>query len=79
MLIAKTCALLFIVYRWALDEITETIRPDNPEEIRSAVYRTFVSKNVNKVPQKEKDKAKKLKNIAKSARIIQAGVLTNTL
>ena len=27
---------------WSLDEITEIIKPDNPEKIRSAVYRTFV-------------------------------------
>lgn len=46
---------------WALDEITETLRPDNPEEIRSAIYRTFVREKVNVVPQKEKDKAKKFK------------------
>ena len=46
---------------WALDEITETLRPDNPEEIRSAIYRTFVREKVNIVPQKEKDKAKKFK------------------
>jgi len=46
---------------WALDEITETIEPDNPEAIRSAIYRTFKREKVNKVPQKEKDKAKKFK------------------
>jgi len=46
---------------WALDEITEAIAPENPEKIRSAIYRTFKRENVNKVPQKEKDKAKKFK------------------
>lgn len=46
---------------WALDEITEAINPDDPESIRSSVYRTFVREGVNKVPQKEKDKAKKFK------------------
>lgn len=46
---------------WALDEITETFFPENPETWRSAVYRTFVRGNVNKVPQKEKEKAKKFK------------------
>ena len=46
---------------WSLDEITETMNPENPEKIRSAVYRTFVRENVNTVPQKEKDKAKKFK------------------
>ena len=46
---------------WAFDEITETIRPDNPEKIRSAIYRTFVREKVNTVPQKEKEKAKKFK------------------
>jgi len=46
---------------WALDEITEMVFPENPLTKRSAVYRTFVKENVNKVPQKEKDKAKKFK------------------
>jgi transposase InsO family protein len=46
---------------WALDEITEAINIEDPEKIRSAVYRTFVREGVNKVPQKEKDKAKKFK------------------
>lgn len=52
---------LRIMTWWALDEITETIKPDEPEKIRSAVYRTFVRDGINKVPQKEKDKAKKFK------------------
>ena len=46
---------------WALDEITEAIKPDEPEKIRSAVYRTFVREGINKVPEKEKEKAKKFK------------------
>ena len=46
---------------WALDEITEAINPSNPEKIRSAVYRTFVREGINKVPKKEKEKAKKFK------------------
>lgn len=46
---------------WALDEITEAICPENPREIRSAVYRTFVREGINKVPEKEKEKAKKFK------------------
>jgi len=46
---------------WALDEITEAINPANPERIRSAVYRTFVRQGINKVPEKEKEKAKKFK------------------
>jgi transposase-like protein len=46
---------------WALDEITETINPEEPERIRSAVYRTFVREGINKVPEKEKEKAKKFK------------------
>lgn len=46
---------------WALDQITEAIKPDEPEKIRSAVYRTFVREGVNKVPEKEKEKAKKFK------------------
>ncbi len=46
---------------WALDEITEAINLEEPEKIRSAVYRVFVREGINKVPQKEKDKAKKFK------------------
>jgi len=46
---------------WALDEITEVISPEAPEKIRSAVYRTFVREAINKVPEKEKEKAKKFK------------------
>ena len=46
---------------WSLDEITEIIKPDSPEKIRSAIYRTFVREGVNKVPEKEKEKAKKFK------------------
>ena len=46
---------------WALDEITEAIYPENPEKIRSAVYRTFVREDINKLPEKEKEKAKKFK------------------
>ena len=46
---------------WALDEITETINPDEPQKIRSAIYRTFVREGINRVPQKEKEKAKKFK------------------
>lgn len=46
---------------WSLDEITEAINPTAPEKIRSAIYRTFVREGVNKVPEKEKEKAKKFK------------------
>ncbi len=46
---------------WALDEITEVINPKEPAKIRSTLYRTFVRSGVNKVPKKEKDKAKKFK------------------
>jgi transposase-like protein len=46
---------------WALDEITEAINPEEPEKIRSAVYRTFVREGINKVPEKEKEKTKKFK------------------
>lgn len=46
---------------WALDELTEAIRPTEPEKIRSAVYRTFVREGINKVPEKQKEKAKKFK------------------
>ena len=46
---------------YALDEITEAIRPTEPEKIRNAIYRTFVREKINKVPVKEKEKAKKFK------------------
>jgi len=46
---------------WALDEVTEAINPNEPAKIRSAVYRTFVREGVNKMPEKEKEKAKKFK------------------
>ena len=46
---------------WALDEITETVFPDNPNSKRSAVYRVFKKEGINKKPEKEKDKAKKFK------------------
>ncbi len=46
---------------WALDEITEAIHPEAPGKIRSAIYRAFVRKGVNKVPKNKKEKAKKFK------------------
>ncbi len=46
---------------WSLDEITEAVNPLEPERIRSTVYRTFVREGINKVPKKEKEKAKKFK------------------
>jgi transposase InsO family protein len=46
---------------WALDEIAEAINPENPEKVRSAVYRTFVREGINILPKKEKEKAKKFK------------------
>ena len=46
---------------WSLDEITEIVNPCDPTKIRSAVYRTFVREGINKVPEKEKEKAKKFK------------------
>jgi transposase-like protein len=46
---------------WSLDEITEALQPEDPTKIRSAVYRTFVRESINKVPEKEKEKAKKFK------------------
>lgn len=46
---------------WALDDIVEMIFPKGAVSMRSAVYRTFVRNEINKVPQKEKDKAKKFK------------------
>ena len=44
-----------------LDEIWEMLLCEKPDITRSAVYRAFVREGINKVPQKEKDKAKKFK------------------
>ncbi len=55
------CVHLRVLTWWALDEIAEAINPIAPNKIRSAVYRTFVREGINKVPKKEKEKAKKFK------------------
>jgi len=44
-----------------LDEVWEMVLLGNPNISRSVVYRTFVGAGINKVPEKEKDKAKKFK------------------
>ena len=44
-----------------LDEIEEIARQLNPSASRSAVYRTMLSAGLNKVPEKEREKAKKFK------------------
>lgn len=44
-----------------LDEVHEVVLNMNEEISRSSVYRLFKRENINKVPQKEKDKAKKFK------------------
>jgi transposase-like protein len=44
-----------------LDEVWEMVLIGNPSIKRSVVYRTFVREGINKVPEKEKDKAKKFK------------------
>ena len=44
-----------------LDEITEVTQQLNPSASRSAVYRTLRAANINTVPQKEREKAKKFK------------------
>lgn len=46
---------------WPLDIICEAINIDDPEKIRSAVYRSFVREGINQVPKAEKEKAKKFK------------------
>ena len=45
----------------SLDEILDMVMITNPSITRSVVYRTFVLERINKVPEKEKDKAKKFK------------------
>lgn len=44
-----------------LEEVLEMVQLTNPSISRSAVYRYFVHEKINKVPEKEKDKAKKFK------------------
>lgn len=44
-----------------LDDVLEMVLLTNPSITRSVVYRTFVHEKINKVPEKEKDKAKKFK------------------
>ncbi len=44
-----------------LDEVWELVLPTNHRISRSVVYRTFTRAGINKVPEKEKDKAKKFK------------------
>ncbi len=46
---------------WALDEISEIINPTFPDSVRSSVYRTWKREQINNVPEKEKQKAKKFK------------------
>ncbi len=45
----------------SLDEVFDMLLITDPNISRSAVYRTFVNEKINKVPAKEKDKAKKFK------------------
>jgi transposase-like protein len=45
----------------SLDEVYEILLSSNPLVSRSSVYRLFVRNSVNRIPQKEKDKAKKFK------------------
>ena len=44
-----------------LDEVVDMMLPNNPSITRSAVYRTFVRKGINRLPEKERDKAQKFK------------------
>ena len=44
-----------------LDEVLEMVQVINPSITRSAVHRTFVKEKINKVPEKEEDKAQKFK------------------
>ena len=58
----RVIALKIRTLTWlSLDEITEVLNPEAPLKIRSAVYRTFVREGVNRVPRKEKEKAKQFK------------------
>lgn len=44
-----------------LDEVWDVLRGINPKITRTSIYRCFVKEGINRVPQKEKEKAKKFK------------------
>lgn len=44
-----------------LDEVWEVLLEINPMITRSSIYRTFCRENINRVPQQEREKAKKFK------------------
>ena len=44
-----------------LDEVWEMLLSVNPNTTRSSIYRTFCRNEINRVPQKEREKAKKFK------------------
>jgi transposase InsO family protein len=46
---------------WALDEIVELFYGDDAKSKRSAVSRTFVAEGISKIPEEQKEKAKKFK------------------
>jgi transposase InsO family protein len=46
---------------WALDEIVELFYGNDAKSKRSAVSRTFVSEGISRVPEEQKEKAKKFK------------------
>jgi transposase-like protein len=58
----KTLILSIRKSTWLpLDEVWDMVLLTNPSITRSVVYRTFIHEKINKVPEKEKDKAKKFK------------------
>jgi len=44
-----------------LDEVRETLLSVNPNITRSSIYQTFCRNEINRVPQKQREKAKKFK------------------
>ena len=46
---------------WALDEIVELVYGDDSKGKRSAVYRLFKANEINNIPEKKKEEAKKFK------------------
>lgn len=46
---------------WSLDEVCDIMQSIRPSISKSSVYRTFVREGFNKIPEKEKEKAKKFK------------------
>jgi transposase InsO family protein len=57
----QVCCVVRRLTWWPLDDLVEALYPDNPKEMRSAVYRALRAENISAIPQDEKEKALKFK------------------